>query len=98
MSPPTPAPSRWARETLARLTLEQKVAQMIGVRAFGLYRHPSSKESRQLRRDVETLGVGSVCVFESEISANDWLSLPVPAVVGTAVIGSIRRVALPTPQ
>src|SRR5262245_45831749 len=68
-SPPTPAPSRWARETLARLTLEQKVAQMIGVRAFGLYRHPSSKESRQLRSDVETLGVGSVCVFESEVES-----------------------------
>ena len=67
---PTPAPSRWARETLSRLTLEQKVAQMIGVRAFGLYRHPSSKESRQLRRQVvQTLGVGSVVVFESEVES-----------------------------
>ena len=69
LASPTPAPSRWARETLAHLTLEQKVAQMIGVRAFGLYRHPSSKESRQLRSDVETLGVGSICVFESEVES-----------------------------
>ncbi len=38
------------------------------------------------------------CVLASEISANDCVSLPVPAVVGTAIIGSISRVALPTPQ
>ena len=38
------------------------------------------------------------CVLASEISANDCVSLPVPAVVGTAIIGSIGRVALPTPQ
>ncbi len=37
-------------------------------------------------------------VSASEIRANDWVSLPVPAVVGTAIIGSISRVALPTPQ
>ena len=38
------------------------------------------------------------CVVSSEISAKDWHSLPVPAVVGMAMSGSISRVALPTPQ
>ena len=32
------------------------------------------------------------------MSANDWASLPVPAVVGTAINGSMGLVALPTPQ
>src|SRR6266705_3379329 len=36
-APAPPAPSyRWARQTLARLSLEEKVAQMIGVRALGV--------------------------------------------------------------
>ena len=34
----------------------------------------------------------------SEISANDWHSLPVPAVVGITMSGSISRLAKPIPQ
>ena len=69
-APTPPAPSyRWARQTLARLTLEEKVAQMIGVRAFGLHYHPASEEGRRLRREVRDLGVGSVVVFESEVDS-----------------------------
>ncbi len=37
------------------------------------------------------------CVSASLMSANDCASLPVPAVVGTAIIGSIGPVALPVP-
>ena len=37
------------------------------------------------------------CVFSSAIRANDWASLPVPAVVGTPIDGSIGFVALPKP-
>ena len=85
-TPSTPAPpSRWVRETLAHLSLEQRVAQMVGVRAFGLYRHPSSKESRQLQKDVQTLGVGSVVVFESEVES-------VPRVVNE--LQSLARIPL----
>ena len=36
-------------------------------------------------------------VFSSAIRANDWPSLPVPAVVGTPIDGSIGLVALPKP-
>lgn len=107
MPEPTPAPSRWARDTLARLTLEQKVAQMIGVRAFGLDRHPASKESRQLRRDVQVLGVGSVVVFESEVDsvprvANELQQLArVPLLVAAdmerGISFRVRRGAVPLP-
>jgi beta-glucosidase-like glycosyl hydrolase/CubicO group peptidase (beta-lactamase class C family) len=51
------------------MTLEERVAQMIGVRAFGLHYHPASEEGRRLRREVRDLGVGSVVVFESEVDA-----------------------------
>ena len=36
-------------------------------------------------------------VCSSAMSANDWASLPVPAVVGTPIDGSIGRFALPKP-
>ncbi len=38
------------------------------------------------------------CVSASEMMANDWASLPVPAVVGTPIDGSIGRVALSWPR
>jgi beta-glucosidase-like glycosyl hydrolase/CubicO group peptidase (beta-lactamase class C family) len=67
---PTPRPSYpWARATLASLSLEQKVAQMVGVRANGLYRNPEQEDQRALRREVQQLGVGSLVVFESEVES-----------------------------
>jgi beta-glucosidase-like glycosyl hydrolase/CubicO group peptidase (beta-lactamase class C family) len=69
-APAPPARSyRWARQTLARMSLEEKAAQMIGVRAFGLHYHPASEDGRRLRREVRDLGVGSVVVFESEVDS-----------------------------
>jgi beta-N-acetylhexosaminidase len=67
---PSPTPSyRWARETLSRLTLEEKVGQMVGVRAFGVYQHPRAEEARRLRQAVRDLKVGAVVVFESEVES-----------------------------
>ena len=67
---PTPPPSYpWARATLAKLSLEQKVGQMVGVRASGLYRHPDSEDQQQLRREVEKLGVGALVMFDSEVES-----------------------------
>jgi beta-N-acetylhexosaminidase len=66
----SPSPSyRWARETLAHLTLEEKVGQMVGVRAFGHYQHPRAEEARRLRQAVRDLKVGALVVFESEVEA-----------------------------
>ena len=55
----------WSRTTLARLSLAEKVGQMIGVRAAGL-RRPASLEARRLRDQIGRLRVGTVVVFESE--------------------------------
>ena len=66
---PSPAAHPWARRTLARLSLEAKVAQMIGVRAFGVYSHPRSEESQSVLDEVRRLKVGCVVVFESEVAS-----------------------------
>jgi beta-glucosidase-like glycosyl hydrolase/CubicO group peptidase (beta-lactamase class C family) len=68
--PATPAPlSRAVRARLAKMPLEARVAQMVAVRASGLYQHPDSAESRQLQREVRDLKVGSLVVFESEVGS-----------------------------
>src|SRR5262249_41617909 len=64
----TPPPSYpWAKATLAKLTLEQKVGQMIGVRAFGYHRHPKSTGPTLLADEVRTLKVGTVVVFDADV-------------------------------
>ncbi len=59
----------WARRTLGGLSLEEKVGQMIGVRAYGVYQHPSSAEARQLHDWVASLHVGCVVLFRSEVDS-----------------------------
>jgi len=59
----------WAARTLRRLTLEEKVAQMVGVRAFGLYQHRRSEDAQALLDQVRRLKVGCVVVFESEVAS-----------------------------
>ncbi len=67
---PTPPPSYpWARATLAKMTLPEKVGQMVGVRASGLYRNPQNEDQKELRREVQELGVGALVVFESEVES-----------------------------
>ncbi len=64
-----PAISGWAEKTLKTLTLEEKVGQMIGVRAFGIYTNPRSAEYKALIEEVETLKVGHITIFESDVYA-----------------------------
>ena len=45
------------------MSLAEKAAQMVGVRAFGLHFHPGSEDGRRLRHEVRDLGVGSVVVL-----------------------------------
>jgi len=61
--------SGWAEKTLKALTLEEKVAQMIGVRAFGVYTNPRSAEYQSLIEEVETLKIGQITIFESDVYA-----------------------------
>jgi beta-glucosidase-like glycosyl hydrolase/CubicO group peptidase (beta-lactamase class C family) len=58
---------RWARKTLAGLSLEQKAAQLVMVRANGFYVHPASETARDLVSLVRDLEVGGVVVFASEL-------------------------------
>ncbi len=74
---PTPAPepppgatereSSWVRQTLARLDLRQKAAQLVMVRAYALPRHPDDPEHLALVAQVRELGVGGVVLFLSEL-------------------------------
>jgi beta-glucosidase-like glycosyl hydrolase len=59
----------WVDATLARLTLPQKSAQILFVRAGGPYRPPESPEVRELRSLVAELGVGGVVLFATELEA-----------------------------
>ena len=61
--------SRWARSTLAGMSLEEKAAQMVMVRAFGQYRNPRSEVYRDLLEEVRDLGVGGVVVFDSDLES-----------------------------
>ncbi len=66
---PLPAPSpasKWARRVLAGLSLEQKAAQLVGVRVSGTFRNARSAEARRVRSYVSELGVGILVVFEAE--------------------------------
>jgi beta-glucosidase-like glycosyl hydrolase/CubicO group peptidase (beta-lactamase class C family) len=98
---------RWTRETLGRLGLEAKAAQLVAVRANGLYRHPASAEARRLRERVKTLQVGAVVVFDSEVESlprllNELQSLaPLPLLVAAdmerGLSFRIRRGVVPLP-
>src|SRR5882672_10733903 len=63
LPPQPPASHPWATATLARLSLPEKLGQMIGVRMSGLPRHPSSPPSLRIRNLVQKLKVGTVVVF-----------------------------------
>ncbi|MCB1036317.1 MAG: beta-N-acetylglucosaminidase, partial [Acidobacteria bacterium] len=60
---------RWVSSTLAEMTLAEKAAQMIMVRAYGRYENPRSEAYRELAAAVEELGVGGVVLFESEVES-----------------------------
>jgi beta-N-acetylhexosaminidase len=66
---PSATPGPWARKTLARMTVADKVGQMIGVRAFGLFRNRRASERRALLDKVRRLRVGCVTVYESEVES-----------------------------
>ena len=105
--PHAPAPGPWAKRTLAKMTLAEKAAQMIGVRAFGLYRHKRASERRTLLDQVRRLRVGCVVVFESEVESLPTLlnelqdAAPVPLLIAAdmerGISFRIRRGVVPLP-
>ncbi len=59
--------SFWADSTLAFMSLEEKVAQMVMARAFGHYISASSDEYQRLERLVVNAGVGGIVVFQGDV-------------------------------
>ncbi len=67
---PLPRSARkWVRSTLAEMSLEDKAAQMVMVRAYGQYRNPRSDDHQSLLAEVRDLGVGGVVVFDSDLES-----------------------------
>jgi beta-glucosidase-like glycosyl hydrolase/CubicO group peptidase (beta-lactamase class C family) len=66
---PSVPESRWARQTLARLTLEEKAGQVIGLRATAYYANPESDQRRRLRDELRRTRAGIVVLFEAEAAA-----------------------------
>jgi uncharacterized protein YbbC (DUF1343 family)/beta-glucosidase-like glycosyl hydrolase len=77
----------WVDRTLATLTLEQKTAQLLFVRAAAIPEHPDSEDHRALVATVRELGVGGVVLFRSELDSIPILldelqaAAPVPLLV-----------------
>jgi beta-glucosidase-like glycosyl hydrolase/CubicO group peptidase (beta-lactamase class C family) len=86
--------------------VEEKAAQLVGVRLQGIYRNPASAEARRLLRDVG-LGVGTLVVFDSdveslprrlnELQAAARLPLLVAADLERGLSFRIRRGVVPLP-
>ncbi len=104
----TAAPSyAWAHDTLRRLDLPHKAAQLLGVRVSGLYRNARSAEARRTASWVHELGAGVVILFESEVESVPRLvnelqaSADVPLLVAgdfeRGVAFRIRRGVVPLP-
>lgn len=64
--PLSSADQAWVSTTLQAMSLEQKAAQMVMVRAAGRYQHPRSTVHRELLAQVRELGVGGLVVFDAE--------------------------------
>jgi len=56
-------------DLLASLSLEEKAAQLVFVRAHGLPMHPQNPEFVELLRYVEELGVGGIVLFDSDLDS-----------------------------
>jgi beta-glucosidase-like glycosyl hydrolase/CubicO group peptidase (beta-lactamase class C family) len=63
------AKSVWVDETIARLTLEEKIGQMIMPRATGYFVNSESDEYQKMFRLVKDRKVGGFCFFQSDIYA-----------------------------
>jgi beta-glucosidase-like glycosyl hydrolase/CubicO group peptidase (beta-lactamase class C family) len=60
-------PHSWVEEQLESMTLEEKVAQMIVVRAYGYYFSDDSEQFQKLVRAVRDKKYGGVCVFQGDV-------------------------------
>jgi len=57
----------WVERTLSRLTLEEKLGQMIVPRAYTHYMSDDSRPYRELLRSVDSLKVGGLVYFQGDV-------------------------------
>lgn len=62
--PPT---DDWVEETLEQLTLEEKIAQMVVPKVFGVYTNTQSDEWKRLASLVKEQKVGGIAVFAGDV-------------------------------
>jgi beta-N-acetylhexosaminidase len=67
LAPAGPAEARWAKKTLAGMTLEQKVGQMLGGRYNGRFFNRESETVKDLVQAVSKEEIGSLIVFAGEV-------------------------------
>ena len=60
---------KWVDSTLEDLSLQEKAAQLVMVRANGRFQNPASEQHRDLVSEVRDLGVGGLVVFRSELES-----------------------------
>jgi len=65
--------SDWVDEVLSDMTLEEKIAQMICVRAYGYFQNDRTDRMRRLFELVERRKVGGVCLFQGEVHTSALL-------------------------
>ncbi len=57
----------WVEETLSRLSVEEKIGQMIMPRGYGYFTNTESNENQRMMRFVKEKKVGGVCFFQGDI-------------------------------
>jgi beta-N-acetylhexosaminidase len=60
-------PHVWVEHHLESMSLEEKVAQMIVVRAYGYYFSDESEQFQQLVKAVREQHYGGICVFQGDV-------------------------------
>lgn len=60
-------PTDWIEDQLEEMSLEEKVAQMISVRAYGYFMNDESEHFQRLMKQVRDYKVGGVCIFQGDI-------------------------------
>src|SRR4030042_969648 len=70
----TPSGLRWVSRTLVRMSLEQKVGQMLGIRANGGFISADSETLKGLESLVGELKVGGVVFFAGQVFETAWLA------------------------
>ncbi|MBI3195014.1 MAG: serine hydrolase [Ignavibacteriae bacterium] len=81
---PKPTKNEWVEQTLARLSLEEKISQMILSRSYGYYYSSKSEQYRLLHHLVEGHKIGGLIFFQGDVyetaemlnRCQEWSDIP----------------------